>query len=111
MLFMDGGSALPRKIINRIQNKEEPKVTSELFIDVQPKEIHIALTEDKELVEYQREGREASYAVGNMYWGRVKKIMPALNACFVDVGSGKEAFLHYQDLALDSTRTRSTSNR
>ena len=74
------------------------KVTSELFIDVQPKEIHIALTEDKELVEYQSEGREASYAVGNMYWGRVKKIMPALNACFVDVGSGKEAFLHYQDL-------------
>lgn len=73
-------------------------MTSELFIDVQPKEIHIALTEDKELVEYQREGREASYAVGNMYWGRVKKIMPALNACFVDVGSGKEAFLHYQDL-------------
>lgn len=74
------------------------KVTSELFIDVQPKEIHIALTEDKELVEYQSEGREASYAVGNMYWGRVKKFMPALNACFVDVGSGKEAFLHYQDL-------------
>lgn len=73
-------------------------MTSELFIDVQPKDIHIALTEDKELVEYQREGREASYAVGNMYWGRVKKIMPALNACFVDVGSGKEAFLHYQDL-------------
>ena len=88
----------PQQINNRIQRKEEPKVTSELFIDVQPKEIHIALTEDKELVEYQSEGREASYAVGNMYWGRVKKIMPALNACFVDVGSGKEAFLHYQDL-------------
>lgn len=75
-------------------------MTSELFIDVQPKEIHIALTEDKELVEYQREGREASYALGNMYWGRVKKIMPALNACFVDVGSGKEAFLHYLDLGI-----------
>ncbi|MBO4444957.1 MAG: Rne/Rng family ribonuclease [Bacteroidaceae bacterium] len=73
-------------------------MTSELFIDVQPKEITIALTEDKDLVEFQREGREASYSVGNMYWGRVKKIMPALNACFVDVGSGKEAFLHYQDL-------------
>lgn len=75
-------------------------MTSELFIDVQPKEIHIALTEDKELVEYQREGREVSYAVGNMYWGRVRKIMPALNACFVDVGSGKDAFLHYLDLGL-----------
>lgn len=73
-------------------------MTSELYIDVRPGEIAIALTEDKELVEYQREGREASYAVGNIYLGRVKKIMPALNACFVDVGSGKEAFLHYLDL-------------
>lgn len=75
-------------------------MTSELFIDVKPETIHIALTEDKELVEYQREGRAASYAVGNMYWGRVKKIMPALNACFVDVGAGKEAFLHYLDLGV-----------
>ena len=75
-------------------------MTSELYIDVQPKEIHIALTEDKQLVEYQREGREASCTVGNMYRGRVKKIMPALNACFVDVGTEKEAFLHYYDLGL-----------
>ncbi|MBE6292980.1 MAG: Rne/Rng family ribonuclease [Bacteroidales bacterium] len=73
-------------------------MTIELFIDVQPKEISIALTEDKVLMEFQKEGREASFSVGNMYLGRVKKIMPALNACFVDVGSQKEAFLHYQDL-------------
>ena len=73
-------------------------MTSELFIDVQPNEISIALTEDKVLVEFQKEGREASFSVGNMYLGRVKKIMPGLNACFVDVGSSKEAFLHYQDL-------------
>ena len=73
-------------------------MTSELFIDVQPTEITIALTEDKVLAEFQKEGREASFAVGNMYLGRVKKIMPGLNACFVDVGSSKEAFLHYQDL-------------
>ena len=73
-------------------------MTSELFIDVQPNEITIALTEDKVLAEFQKEGREASFSVGNMYLGRVKKIMPGLNACFVDVGSAKEAFLHYQDL-------------
>ena len=73
-------------------------MTTELFIDVQPQEITIALTEDKVLMEYQREGREASFSVGNMYLGRVKKNMPGLNACFVDVGSAKEAFLHYQDL-------------
>jgi ribonuclease G len=56
--------------------------------------------EDKSLVEYQNEPREASFAVGNIYVGKVKKLMPGLNACFVDVGSEKDAFLHYLDLGL-----------
>lgn len=73
-------------------------MTSELVVDVQPKEISIALLEDKALVEFQKEGRSASYSVGNIYFGRIKKLMPGLNACFVDVGSGKDAFLHYLDL-------------
>lgn len=73
-------------------------MTSELVVDVQPKEVSIALIEDKSLVELQREGRGLSFAVGNMYLGRVKKLMPGLNACFVDVGYEKDAFLHYLDL-------------
>ena len=73
-------------------------MTSELVIDVQPKDISIALTEDKQLVEFQKEGRRASFNVGDMYFGKVKKIMPGLNACFVDVGFEKDAFLHYLDL-------------
>lgn len=73
-------------------------MTSELVVDVQPKEISIALLEDKNLVEFQKEGRSLSFSVGNMYLGRVKKLMPGLNACFVDVGFGKDAFLHYLDL-------------
>ena len=74
-------------------------MTSELIIDVQPKEISMALLEDKNLVEYQNEKREeASYSVGNIYLGRVRKLMPGLNACFVDVGSERDAFLHYLDL-------------
>lgn len=73
-------------------------MTSEIVVDVQPKEISIALMEDKALVEFQKEGRTASYSVGNIYFGRIKKLMPGLNACFVDVGSGKDAFLHYLDL-------------
>ena len=75
-------------------------MTSEVIIDVQPKDISIALLEDKNLVEYQNDPREATFAVGNIYLGRVKKLMPGLNACFVDVGSEKEAFLHYLDLGL-----------
>jgi ribonuclease G len=73
-------------------------VTSELFINVQPQEVSIAITEDKLLMEFHKEEQNVSFTVGNIYLGRVKKIMPGLNACFVDVGSEKEAFLHYLDL-------------
>ena len=72
---------------------------SEMIVDVQPQEIAIALTEDDRLQEVAREKRDQdNFAVGNIYYGRVKKVMPALNAVFVDVGHEKEAFLHYLDL-------------
>ena len=73
-------------------------MTSELVVDVKPQEVSIALTEDGSLVELQKEGNNTAFAVGNMYLGRVRKLMPGLNACFVDVGFEKDAFLHYQDL-------------
>ena len=73
-------------------------MTSELIVDVNSQEISIAITEEKQLVEFQREKQTDTFSVGNIYHGRVKKIMPGLNACFVDVGSEKEAFLHYSDL-------------
>lgn len=71
---------------------------SELIIDVQPKEVSIALTEDTRLVSLQKESRNPTCAVGDIYLARVKKLMPGLNAAFVDVGYGKDAFLHYLDL-------------
>ena len=72
---------------------------SELIVDVQSSDITIALTEDDRLMEWGQEScTEATYAVGNIYYGRVKKVLPALNAVFVDVGHEKEAFLHYLDL-------------
>lgn len=73
-------------------------MTSEVVIDVQQKEISIALLEDKRLVEYQSEPREVSFSVGNVYAAKVIKLMPGLNACFVDVGFERDAFLHYLDL-------------
>lgn len=73
-------------------------MTSEVIIDVQPKDVSIALLEDKTLVEFQKEGRTESFSVGNIYLGKVRKIMPGLNACFVDVGYERDAFLHYLDL-------------
>ena len=73
-------------------------MTSEVVIDVQEKDIATALLEDKRLVEYQNEPRAASFSVGNVYIAKVKKLMPGLNACFVDVGYERDAFLHYLDL-------------
>ena len=90
---------------------------SELIVDVQPQEIAIALTEDDRLQEVSREKRDQdNFSVGNIYYGRVKKVMPALNAVFVDVGHEKEAFLHYLDLGsqfrtLQSYVTKAVSDR
>ncbi|MDE5688000.1 MAG: Rne/Rng family ribonuclease [Paramuribaculum sp.] len=71
---------------------------SELIVDVQPKEVTIALLEDSRLVSLQKEARNISYAVGDIYLAKVKKLMPGLNAAFVNVGYEKDAFLHYLDL-------------
>lgn len=71
---------------------------SELVVDVQQKEISIALLEDSRLVSLQKESRNIAYAVGDLYLAKVKKIMPGLNAAFLDVGYEKDAFLHYLDL-------------
>ena len=73
-------------------------MTSEVVIDVRQNEVSIALLEDKNLVEYQTEPRSASFAVGNIYIAKVRKLMAGLNASFVDVGYERDAFLHYLDL-------------
>lgn len=49
-------------------------------------------------MEFQREELQQSYSAGNMYLAKVKKLMPGLNACFVDVGHERDAFLHFLDL-------------
>jgi ribonuclease G len=72
-------------------------VNKELIIDSRANEVEIALLEDKQLVELNRERKNNSHIVGDIYLGRVKKIMPGLNAAFVDVGYEKDAFLHYLD--------------
>lgn len=71
---------------------------SELIVDVQPSEVSIALLEDSRLMSLQKEARNISYAVGDIYIAKVKKLMPGLNAAFVNVGYEKDGFLHYLDL-------------
>ena len=82
---------------------EEKTVTRDLVINSHASEVDIALLEDNTLVELHREKTNNQFAVGDVYLGRVKKILPGLNAAFVDVGYPKEAFLHYLDLGLQAS--------
>ncbi len=74
-------------------------MNKELIINASGEGVEIALLEDKKLVELHYGRGQDQFAVGDLYLGRVKKLMPGLNAAFVDVGYEKDAFLHYTDLS------------
>jgi ribonuclease G len=70
----------------------------ELVINSTPSEVVIGLLNDKRLIELHKEKSNVKFSVGDIYLGKVKKVMTGLNAAFVDVGYEKDAFLHYLDL-------------
>ncbi len=73
-------------------------MNKELVISANDSEMQIALMEDKQLVELHKDKIGGSFSVGDIFVGRVKKIMPGLNAVFVDLNSDKDGFMHYLDL-------------
>lgn len=80
---------------------EVENVQKDLVVDVAPEEVRLALLEGNRLIEYSRESTKGeNYSVGDVFLGRVKKLLPSLNAAFVDIGDSKEAFIHYLDLGL-----------
>tara|TARA_B100000902_G_scaffold395993_2_gene455826 strand:+ start:19228 stop:20754 length:1527 start_codon:yes stop_codon:yes gene_type:complete len=87
----------------------------ELVIDYRSTEVVIALLKDGRLIELHKEKHDNNYCVGDIYLGKIKKIVPGLNASFVNVGYDKDGFLHYLDLGAqiksfkkfsDKTRTK-----
>ena len=73
----------------------------DLIVDVNSAGVSIALMENHRLIELNQESSQGhNFSVGDIYLGRVKKILPSLNAAFVDIGDEKEAFVHYLDLGL-----------
>lgn len=73
-------------------------IARELIIQATEHGCEMALLENGELVEFHRENITTQLNIGDIYWARVKKMLPALNAVFVDINEDKEAFLHYTDL-------------
>lgn len=73
-------------------------VEKELIINATPTEVEIALLEDSKLVELHYQKTNNNFSVGDIFLGSIKRLMPGLNAAFVDIGHKKDAFLHYTDL-------------
>ncbi|MBB6612954.1 Rne/Rng family ribonuclease [Pontibacter sp. Tf4] len=73
-------------------------MSNELIINSTQDGERIALLQDKRLVEFHHEKKDTNYIVGDIFLGTVKKVMPGLNAAFIDIGYQKDAFLHYHDL-------------
>ncbi len=73
-------------------------MVKDLVISSSPEEVTIGLLEDRQLAELHTDKKGNNFAVGDIYLGKIKKIVPSLNAAFVDVGHEKDAFLHYFDL-------------
>ncbi|RYD77536.1 MAG: Rne/Rng family ribonuclease, partial [Sphingobacteriales bacterium] len=73
-------------------------MTKELVIQTSAKGADIALLEDRRLLELHHDDIAEDFLVGDIYLGRVRKLLPNLNAAFIDIGHEKDAFLHYLDL-------------
>ena len=71
----------------------------ELLVNAAPPETRVALTEDGRVVEVLHERRGRQGLVGNVYLGRVHRVLPGMQAAFVSIGLERDAFLYVEDAA------------
>ncbi len=69
----------------------------EIVINVSPLDVRLALLEDSSLTEFHLERNERRGLAGNIYKGRVTRVLPGMQAAFVDIGLEKAGFLHVSD--------------
>ncbi len=81
----------------RCVEKHSSKPKKQILINAHTKEVRIAILEDGQLVEFYVERKGNRGIIGNIYKGRVLKIVPAVQAAFVDIGISKKAFLYVRD--------------
>lgn len=71
---------------------------NELVVSRNEDGLRIGILQDKKIVELHHEKLTEAFSVGDLFLGKVRKIVGGLNAAFVDVGHPRDAFLHYFDL-------------
>jgi ribonuclease G len=70
----------------------------EIIINATANEVRIAITEDEQLAELYVETPEKERNVGDIYLGKVARVMPGIRAAFIDIGHKQDAFLHFSDI-------------
>jgi ribonuclease G len=74
-------------------------MSKEIVVNAEENQTRIAIVEDGKLAELYIENPENKRTIGNIYLGRVRKVMPSIQAAFVDIGQEQDAFLHFSDLS------------
>ena len=74
-------------------------MSKEIVVNVEESQTRIAIVEGGKLAELYIENAENKRTIGNMYLGRIRKVMPSIQAAFVDIGQEQDAFLHFSDLS------------
>ena len=75
-------------------------MSEEILINVTPRETRVALVENGMLQELHIERASRRGVVGNVYKGRVQRVMPGMQAAFVEIGLDRAAFLHASDIMI-----------
>lgn len=86
-------------------------MNKELVINASGNEVEIAMLENGRLQEIHHEKTNSKLNVGDIFLGKVKKVMPGLNAAFIDIGHRKDAFLHYTDLGPQINTLKNYTNK
>ncbi|MEL6696020.1 MAG: Rne/Rng family ribonuclease [Bacteroidota bacterium] len=71
---------------------------NELVVSKSEDGLRIGILQEKKIVELHHEKLTEEFSVGDLFLGKVRKIVSGLNAAFIDVGHPRDAFLHYLDL-------------
>ncbi|MBU2699791.1 ribonuclease G [Sporomusaceae bacterium BoRhaA] len=73
-------------------------MTKQIVVNVVPEETRMALVEDGDMMEAAVERTAAGHLVGNIYKGKVKNVLPGMQAAFIDIGRDRNAFLYIDDV-------------
>jgi ribonuclease G len=78
----------------------------QIIISVEPRETRVGIMEDGKLQELLIEREQEKTLVGNIYRGVVRNVLPAIQAAFVDIGLGRNGFLHVSDITNEVSACR-----